>query len=251
MNRWVTDGPIEPHPCRLDGYFLVGVDSGTVVPANCDTGVCRTCGVRRAQARAAAITWCQRQQDRSRLITLTNCPDNWQTLRGQVRDMRRRVIETSGKCEWIWTVERGSKTGMKHVHAIQHGSYLPQKTLQNLWGDRIVDVRAVSDAGGYISKSAALVAGYIGKGATGEMGGLGVHLGLNGGRLHHWSRNFWGGLSIREAVAAARTQATQEEWITIWRGDSDDRAMASRAKFAAPRVYRPAHSDDATRAAQW
>lgn len=238
MNRWVGDEPFSTHPCRLDGYFLVGVDSGSIVAANCDTGTCETCGRRRAVARAAAITWCQRQQRRSRLITLTSCPDDWQTLRGQVRDMRRRIIQQTGKCEWIWTVERGSKTGMKHVHAIQHGSYLPQATLQNLWGGRIVDVRAVRDAAGYISKSAAMVAGYVGKGATSSGIGLGIHLGLNGGRLHHWSRQFWGGLSVREAIAASKPEAAQEEWITVYRGDSDDGALLARARDAAPRVHR-------------
>lgn len=238
MNRWVGDEPYQPHPCRLDGYFLVGVESGTIVPADCDTGTCAVCGVRRARARAAAITWCQRQQNRSRLITLTNCPDDWQTLRGQVRDMRRRIISETGKCEWIWTVERGSRTGMKHAHAIQHGSYLPQKTLQSLWGGRIVDVRAVRDAAGYISKSAARVAGYITKGAGSDVVGLGSHLGLNGGRLHHWSRNFWGGLSIREAIAATRATESAEEWVTVWRGEDDDRAILARARYAAPRAHR-------------
>ena len=238
MNRWVGDEPYRPHPCRLDGYFLVGVETGTVVPADCDTGTCEVCGVRRARARAAAITWCQRQQSRSRLITLTNCPDDWQTLRGQVRDMRRRIISETGKCEWIWTVERGSKTGMKHAHAIQHGSYLPQKTLQSLWGGRIVDVRAVHDAGQYISKSAALCAGYIGKSAGLADNGLGKHLGLNGGRLHHWSRQFWSGLSVREAVAQARGSESREEWITVWRGEDDDRAILARARHATSRVHR-------------
>lgn len=233
MNRWVGDGPYETHSCRLSRYFLVGVDSGTIVPADCDTGVCQTCGVRRARARAAAITWRQREVGRSRLVTLTSCPDDWQQLRGQIRDYRKRILLSGNKCEWIWTVERGAKTGMKHVHAIQHGSYLPQKTLQSMWGDRIVDVRAVRDAGGYISKSAARVAGYIGKGVSGGPDGLGIHLGLNGGRLHHWSRDFWGGMSIREAVAAARTQATQEEWITVFAGDDDDRTVLARARHAA------------------
>jgi hypothetical protein len=209
-----------------------------MVASDCDTGTCRVCGVRRARVRAGAITWCQREAGRSRLITLTNCPDDWQVLRGQVRDMRRRIIDQTGRCEWVWTVERGSKTGMKHVHAIQHGSYLPQSSLQNLWGGRIVDVRAVRDAAGYISKSAALVAGYIGKGATSAPGGLGGHLGLNGGRLHHWSRNFWGGLSIRDAVAASRPKTAPEEWINVWRGTDDDRAMLARARYAAPRVHR-------------
>ena len=244
VNRWVGDGAYEPHPCRLDGYFLVGVQTGTVVAADCDTGVCQTCGVRRARARAAAITWRQRQCDRTRLITLTQCDDDWAKLRGQVRDLRRRILKSGKACEWIWTVERGKKTGMKHVHAITFGSYIPQSSLQNLWGGRIVDVREVRDAGSYISKSAARVAGYIGKTADGSNEGLGVHLGLNAGRLHHWSREFWGGLSVRDAVKAARSTDQSEEWITVWRGDSDDHGMVTRARYAYPRVRSREHSDD-------
>lgn len=112
-------------------------------------------------------------------------------------------MRSSGfRTEWIWTTERGAKTGMVHVHAIQTGDYIPQKVLQRLWGGRIVDIRAAHrGAAGYISKSAAAVAQYVTKGSTGD---LEAALAANGGRLHHWSRGWWDGLGIREYRARVR-----------------------------------------------
>jgi hypothetical protein len=242
VNRWVRDDLAEIHPCTSAGFAVVACTSGNIYDADCDNGHCATCGVRRAQTRAVAITWMQRQCDRSRLITFTRCPPVWQARRGQIYDIRRRLIKAGYSCEWIWATERGSKTGMWHVHAIQHGSYIPQATLQDMWGKRLVDVRAVHDAGQYISKSAARVANYLGKGATGRGDGLGHHLGVNGGRLHHWSRDFWGGLSIRDAVKASRGERPCEQYVSVWRGQDDDDALRRRALRAV--VSRPAHHID-------
>lgn len=89
----------------------------------------------------------------------------------------------------------GSKTGMIHVHLIQHGDYIPQRELERAWGGRRVDIRAASKRHGeYISKSARAVAQYVGKGAESD---LDAALSMNNGRLHHWSRGWWG-MPIRE-----------------------------------------------------
>lgn len=100
------------------------------------------------------------------------------------------------RTEWIWTTERGGQTGMWHVHLIQTGDFIPQRVLQDWWGGRIVDIRkAYAPAGAYISKSAGLVAQYVSKGGRGD---LEAALAVNGGRLHHWSRGWWDGLTVRE-----------------------------------------------------
>lgn len=232
------DGPVALRPCRLADAVAVETRTGRVIPADCDSGHCVVCGVTRARVRAAAITWCQRQQDRSRLITLTRCPDDWQTLRGQVRDLRQRIIDVRGRCEWIWTVERGAQTGMKHVHAIQHGTFIKQRELQKMWGDRIVDIRQVHDASKYISKSAALVSGYVGKGAS-DASGLATHLGLNGGRLHHWSRQFFCGKSIRDAIKLSRQSDADASWMVVHLGDDTPETVRDRATRAASARYVP------------
>lgn len=174
----------------MAGWVLVDRLTGAFFPADCGSGWCAQCGVRRVRTRARLLTQRIAEVDRARLVTLTNCPDDWQRRRGQVRDLRRRIIAAGFRTEWAWTTEAGHKTGMVHVHAIQWGDYIPQATLQTLWGGRIVDIRsAVGRHGKYISKAGAAVANYVSKGGVGH---LDEALTLNGGRLHHWSRAFWG-----------------------------------------------------------
>lgn len=190
MNRWVRD-----EPCRLASYVIADRLTGEFWPADCDNGRCSLCGLARARVRARLITERTRQVEHPRFITLTNCPADWQTRRGQVRDLRRRLQASGYPCEWVWTTERGGRTGMVHVHAIQYGAYVPQRVLQDAWGGRRVDIRRADPRHGeYISKSAGAVAQYISKGAASD---LDQALDLNGGRLHHWSRGWWG-MPIRE-----------------------------------------------------
>lgn len=179
----------------MANYVVCDRLTGEFWPADCDTGTCPTCGVNRARVRARLITARCRQVEHPRFITLTNAPEEWQQRRGQVRDLARRLRARGYATEWIWVTERGSKTGMVHVHAVQHGDYIPQAELQDLWGDRRVDIRTAQPRHGeYISKTAARVASYISKGGPAD---LDAALSLNGGRLHHWSRRFFG-MPIRE-----------------------------------------------------
>lgn len=190
MNRWVKDGP-----CRVAAYVVMDRLTGEVWPADCDTGTCATCGLTRARVRARLMTERCRQVEHPRFLTLTNAPADWQVRRGQVRDLARRLRGDGYRTEWAWVTEQGKHTGMIHVHAIQHGDYVPQDVLQGLWGGRRVDIRAATPrTGEYISKSAKRVAGYISKGGVED---LDHALSLNGGRLHHWSRQFFG-MPIRE-----------------------------------------------------
>ena len=190
VNRWVrTD------PCRLAGYVVCDRMTGEFWPADCDSGVCSTCGINRARVRARLITQRCKDAEHPRFITLTNAPADWQQRRGQVRDLARRLRGDGYRCEWIWVTEAGSRTGMVHVHLIQIGDYLPQRDLERAWGMRRVDIRAAETRHGeYISKTAARVANYQAKSAVAD---LDAALDLNGGRLHHWSRGWWG-MPIRE-----------------------------------------------------
>lgn len=202
MNRWVRTTP-----CRLEGYVVVDRLTGEFWPADCDSGVCPTCGINRARVRARLITARCEQVEHPRFITLTNAPTGWQERRGQVRDLARRLRADGARCEWVWTTEKGSKTGMVHCHLIQFGDYIPQAVLQEMWGDRRADIRAAeSRHGEYISKSASRVAHYVGKTAESD---LDAALDLNGGRLHHWSRGWWG-MPIREYRRTLSEQIPRE-----------------------------------------
>lgn len=190
MNRWVNDAP-----CRLAGYVVIDRLSGEIWPADCDSGRCQRCGIERARVRARLVTERCKSVEHPRFITLTQAPEDWQQRRAQVRDLARRLRSIGIRTEWIWVTERGHKTGMVHVHAVQHGDYVPQRQLEELWGGRRVDIRAAAARHGeYISKSAARVASYVSKSGAED---LDAALDLNGGRLHHWSRGFWG-MPIRD-----------------------------------------------------
>lgn len=175
----------------MAGYVVVQEETGRFWPADCGSGWCAQCGLRRARARARLITMRQAEAGRSRFITLTNCPRDWQQRRAQIRDLGRR-LRAEVACEWVWTTEVGRNPDtLPHVHMIQIGSYVKQAVLQDMWGGRRVDIRAAHVRhGSYISKSAGAVANYISKSGVSH---LDAALDLNGGRLHHWSRGFWGG----------------------------------------------------------
>jgi hypothetical protein len=173
------------------------------------------------------MTWALRHVEapsRARFVTLTLACQDWPALRQKVRDSRRRLLIEGYDWEWAWAREAGAKTGMLHLHGVQHGRHkIPQDRLQDLWGAR-VDIREVknlrdkSGAAVYTVKEALKVAGYVTKGAAaGDAGGLGAHLALNGGRQPvHWTRGFLHGKTKREALTALRTELAGGEAMT-WR----------------------------------
>lgn len=103
-----------------------------------------------------------------------------------------------------WAIERNPKGTGYHAHGVQHGRFTKQALMQERWGDRIVDIRALSrpDAGVYAIKEAVRVAGYLVKGGTENFSGLGAHLAVNGGRAAHFTRGFLHGLDTRGALQA-------------------------------------------------
>lgn len=176
--------------CAWDGRLLR-------FPAGCSTWRCPWCGPQKGRRKAEIVAWAEP----ARFITLTQAPSSWQPLRQKMRKLTLKLRSAGRTVEWAWTVERGSKTGMIHVHALQHGDYLPQRELQQLWGRR-VDIRRISDVDGaarYTTKHAARrVVGYTMKGVGAE---LEAHLDLNGGRGVHLSRGYLHGLRSAEVWA--------------------------------------------------
>lgn len=156
------------------------------------------------------LAWAEPQ----RFVTLTQAPAEWQALRQRVRKLCLRARNDGYRVEWAWTVEKGSQTGMIHVHALQHGDYIPQRRLQDLWGRR-VDIRAIKTATGaalYSLKEAQRVAGYATKGARSN---LVEHLALNGGRGYHISRGYLRGKSTREVERIVRPVDPNLTWMTV------------------------------------
>ncbi|HEY9290576.1 MAG TPA: hypothetical protein VIP98_04775 [Microlunatus sp.] len=208
--------------CPKRPYVVVADDDPSLrFPASCDTYACAKCGPRKAMQAAAIAAWAIRHADRGRFVTLTLAPEDWQQRRQKVRDLRRLLRGRGYDWETAWTTEAGKETGMLHVHALQHGSYVPQSHLQEVWRAR-VDIRKVETGGvaQYVTKDALKVAGYVVKGATAEHDGLADHLALNGGRAMHSSRGFLHGLDKRGALADLRTELAAgmpHDWhLELW-----------------------------------
>jgi hypothetical protein len=108
-------------------------------------------------------------------------------------------------------VAERSPHGMVHVHAVVRGDYCPQSELSHAarragFG-RVADIRAIDPAvhGRYASK----VAFY----ATKASGGWEGALGLNEGRLWHWSRGYTGGVPLRAWVAHHAPSDDPGPWV--------------------------------------
>lgn len=197
--------------CPKRPYVVVADDDPDLrYPASCDAYGCKVCGPRKAVEGAAVMTWAIRHADRSRLVTLTLAPENWQTRRQKVRDLGRSLRARGYQWEVAWTTEPNPKGTGVHIHGIQHGaSKVPQAELQDTWGS-IVDIRAIrqdkAKAVRYLTKEALRVTGYVVKNGTARHSDLEGHLDLNGGRAAHWSRGFLHGLTKREALAEIRKE---------------------------------------------
>lgn len=149
-----------------------------------------------------------------RFVTLTQAPDEWQPLRQKVRKLALALRAEGYAVEWAWTVEAGAKTGMRHVHLLQHGDYIPQRTLARMWGRR-VDVRKIgeaSGAAGYAMKEASRVAGYAMKNGRTD---LARHLALNGGRGCHLSRRYLRGYRVRDVEALISPALDVYSWVLV------------------------------------
>jgi hypothetical protein len=184
-------------------------------PGTCKVWRCEFCGPRKARQKAAILAWAKPE----RFITLTQAPENWTALRKKAAVLKRDLQADGLRLELAWTVEKGKETGMRHVHALQHGDYIPQAQLQKRWG-RIADIRAIRGVRGaadYAMKEAVSVSGYAMKGAA----DLDAHLDLNGGRGCHVSRGYLRGetqASVLDLLQRERSEGEVLTWVLVLPG---------------------------------
>lgn len=191
--------------CPKNPFWLVTKDGGgTRLPVSCMSYLCPICRQGKIRERVKVMGWGASQADRVRLLTLTMVPTGWQHAREQIRDWVRRVRKAY-RTEMAWAIEVNPKGTGHHMHAIQWGDYLPQHRLQEMWGDRIVDIRPIeAQANGYVAKCA-MVAGYLSKEVLG-------HLEENGGRAVHMTRGYLHGLTSRQV---RKELSTGKKWFLI------------------------------------
>lgn len=138
--------------------------------------------------------------DRVRFITLTTRPgllETWQEKRKALQDWRQVLARHSVAGEMLYVAERGSETGMDHVHVVQHGPRkIPMDLLDRSWPYGFTQIESARGAVDYVGKQALR---YVGKGADARET-IEQHMNLNGGRAAHWTRGFFRGLG-RDAFA--------------------------------------------------
>lgn len=169
---------------------LYCLETAEVRPVPCRRLACAPCLRRAAWRRSLAIKYSRPE----RFITLTLAGDSWQTIRNRVKVIRQDLIQELGAVEWVWNVERNPRLTGHHVQAWQHGDFLDQAELSRIarrrgMGERVWIERWSSGGEAYALKEA-----YAVKDATGAES----FLAMNGGRLTHQSRGYFG-TAVREA----------------------------------------------------
>jgi hypothetical protein len=177
---------------------LYCVETAEVKRVPCRRLTCAVCLRKAAWRRSLAI----KHSRPERYITLTLAGDDWQTVRGRVKRFRYDIVRELGQVEWVWNVERNPKGTGHHVQAWQRGDFLSQAELSRMatrqgFGKRVWIERWKSGGESYALKEA-----YAVKDAA----GAGYFLGMNGGRLTHQTRGYFG-----MPVKAAESEAIRLE----------------------------------------
>lgn len=204
----------DPHGCEyMAGWAFLNALTGETVPARCGRNRCAYCLRVNARRRARAIAWAGPE----RAILLTLVGDDWQTVRPRMYRLRYRIARAAGLCEWVWHVEPNPKGTGHHVHAWQHGAFVPQDVLSRLADEvgmgrfvRINRVRSRVGASAYGLKGLT----YGLKGVEADDEGT-AYLRVNGYRLTHQSRGYFRGLRVRDAERVASGIDEEAQWVLI------------------------------------
>jgi len=186
--------------CPLEGAVAFDRTSGQVAwRPTCKNARCRRCS---RQVSAQTFALARRALEpipHTRFITLTRAPEGWEATRAAAKVWLRHLRREGFDMRVLWVVEQGEQTGMKHVHAVQWGSFVPKSLLDESWPYGFNEIEGARAAADYLGKG---VLRYVAKGLDGGGQAIQDHMNLNGGRAAHWSRGFFGGLG-RDAYRRA------------------------------------------------
>lgn len=186
--------------CPLEGAVSIDRTTGEVAwRPTCKSARCRRC-TRQVSAQTFALARRALEPiEHVRFITLTQAPAGWEPTRHAVKMWHRHLRRQGFAMNTLTVVEEGSETGMKHVHAVQWGDFIPKSVLDESWPYGWNEIEGARAATNYLAKG---VVRYVAKGLDGDGEAVEEHMNLNGGRAAHWTRGFFGGLS-REAYRQA------------------------------------------------
>lgn len=177
--------------CPLEGALAFDRTTGEVAwRPTCKNARCRRCS-RQVSAQTFALARRALEGiDRTRFITLTQAPEGWEPTRQAVRTWLQHLRRDGYDMHVLWVVEKGEQSGMKHVHAVQWGDFVPKAVLDESWPHGFNEIEGARAATDYLAKG---VLRYVAKGLDGDGESIEAHMNLNGGRAAHWSRQFFAG----------------------------------------------------------
>lgn len=177
--------------CPLDGALAFDRTTGEIAwRPTCKNARCRRCSRQVSAQTFALARRALEDEPRVRFITLTRAPQGWQETRKAVIDWLQRLRREGYRMHVLWVVEKGSDTGMKHIHAVQWGDFIPKEVLSASWPFGSTQIEGARSATDYLAKG---VLRYVAKGIDGDGESVEEHMNLNGGRAAHWSREFFAG----------------------------------------------------------
>lgn len=176
--------------CPHEGSIAFDHTTGEVAwRPTCKNARCRRCSRQVSAQTFALARRALEETDRVRFITLTLAPQGWEATRQAVRTWLQHLRRAGYRMHVMWVVEVGDG-GMKHVHAIQWGDYVPKEELSSSWPYGFTQIEGARAATNYLAKG---VVRYVAKGLDGDGKAIEEHMNLNGGRAAHWSREFFAG----------------------------------------------------------
>jgi hypothetical protein len=177
--------------CPLEGALAFDRTTGEVAwRPTCKNARCRRCS-RQVSAQTFALARRSLEHtDRVRFLTLTRAPEGWDQTRQAMKVWLLALRRQGYRMHVLWVVEKGSETGMKHVHAVQWGDFIPKDVLSASWPYGFTQIEGAREATNYLAKG---VVRYVAKGLDGDGESIESHMNLNGGRAAHWSREFFAG----------------------------------------------------------
>lgn len=187
--------------CPLEGAIAFDRTTGEVAwRPTCKNARCRRCSRQVSAQTFALARRAVEEEKRLRFITLTQAPEGWEETRLAVKTWRRNLHRHGVAGQGLWVVERGSETGMKHVHVVQHGpKKIPLEILDASWPYGFTQIESARAAVDYLGKG---VMRYVAKGIDDGAESLTEHMDINGGRAAHWTTGFFAGMgrnAYREA----------------------------------------------------
>lgn len=200
----------EPSRCERVDYDWVNTETGEVRSGRCRATACLFCGPKMARNLVHLV---ERFGRPTRMVRLSQVHQSWQGVRSEIRDLRRRIRKYGYDWADMFIVEQNPKQTGFHAHMLQHGDYVPQDHLQQMCGGRIPYIARMrsGSATGYTFKGTGGMS-YSFKGAA-SAEGLAQHLELNGGRLAHWSRNFFRNENGESMSKTAARKLLVSDWL--------------------------------------